>query len=109
MGWLKKKGQKRWFLLLDDWLYWFPKEVPVTATTNQWLFLDHANGSVYLVRCNVLPGDKPKEFVIVNPSGKNYLLQAASEEERDQWITGTRRQAGVGSCADPRRSHCQVD
>lgn len=68
MGFLKKKGSKRWFLLLDNWLYWFPKvrrgcqrlqhiaftnsqELPVGADTQQWDFLDKANGSVYLSRC----------------------------------------------------------
>lgn len=49
-------------------------------------FLQRANGSVYLCRCNILKGSKPLDFVIVNPSGKNYVLTALNETDQQEWI-----------------------
>jgi len=31
-GWLKKKGKKRWFILMANSLYWFAKEQKATIT-----------------------------------------------------------------------------
>ncbi len=78
--------QKRWFLMIDDWLYWFDKEVAADEHTIEWQFLEGAKGSLFLSRCNVAKGEKPKDFVIVNPSSDNFVISAASEEERDQWL-----------------------
>jgi hypothetical protein len=78
--------QKRWFLMVDDWLYWFDKEVAADESTIEWQFLEGAKGSLFLSRCNVAKGEKPKELVIINPSSDNFVVLAASEEERDQWL-----------------------
>jgi hypothetical protein len=36
----------------------------------------------------VLKGEKSKDFVIVNPSGKNYVLTANTDAEQQEWIEG---------------------
>ncbi len=129
MGFLKKRGSKRWFLLLDNWLYWFPKvqepspecggspfadaRPPSTGATcwgrhatvglpreGQWLRVSVAvrgRACSSLITypstrsCNVLKGDKPREFVIVNPSDKNYVLTANTDEDQQEWIEAISR------------------
>lgn len=39
----------------------------------------------------MLKGDKPREFVIVNPSDKNYVLTANTDEEQREWIEAISR------------------
>ena len=57
--------------------------------------LDLAQGSLFISRCNVTAVDGTKDFVIVNPSGKNYLINANSEEQRDEWVEALQKVAEV--------------
>ncbi len=59
--------------------------------TVDWQFLETAKGSLFLSRCNAAKGEKPKDLVIVNPSGDNCVIHTGSEEERDEWLRAVQK------------------
>jgi hypothetical protein len=85
-GYLKKKGKKRWFLLVNGWLFWFVKDVDIRSNNTDWGFIEKAKGSLFIPRCNVAQGEKLLDFVVVNPADKNYVMSCKDEEERDEWV-----------------------
>ncbi len=60
-GWLRKKMQKRFFVIVDEWIVWFKTE-PKFDSTMKWTsaIQSTAKGWLFLSRCNVAKGEKPK-------------------------------------------------
>eukprot|EP01114_Cavostelium_apophysatum_P012400 TRINITY_DN2764_c0_g1_i1.p1 TRINITY_DN2764_c0_g1~~TRINITY_DN2764_c0_g1_i1.p1 ORF type:complete len:1055 (+),score=300.76 TRINITY_DN2764_c0_g1_i1:165-3329(+) len=92
-GWLEKKGKKRWFVLRDDVLYWFNKEMSPTSD-----FLKHVQFNGYLdlrLGCLVepLPLAKLKNTFGLRSTmtGANYILTAKDETEMKDWIAAIDR------------------
>jgi hypothetical protein len=61
-GWLRKKMQKRFFVIVEGWLFWFKEQVD--TTTNDWTAtIQSSKGGLFVSRCNVAKGEKPKVSV----------------------------------------------
>ena len=77
-------------MLLDETLFWFSKDVSMelelAAREDNWSFLGKCNGALYLTVCNVTKGEEASEVLIVNPSGKNYVISGVDVNERDDWL-----------------------
>jgi len=88
LGWLEKKGQKRWFILKEGNLYWFNKEQLWTPDA-----VVSANGSLDMSECTVADGPEAKQkgnstnfnFTVKN-SRDTYILTAKTEHEKIEWI-----------------------
>lgn len=85
-GWLEKKGKKRWFVLRDNTLFWFSKEMSPTSD-----FLKNVNFNGYLdlrLGCVVEQiANSTTSFIIsANLSGVSYTLTAKTESEMREWI-----------------------
>lgn len=79
--------KKLWFLIVNDWLYWFADEVRDVSSNPSALAraLGNYAGNICMSRCNVVAGKKC-ELIIVQPSGPNLHLVAESQQLCDDWM-----------------------
>lgn len=85
-GWLKLNKKKFWFLMVNDWLYWFKEERNSNQTTMSKLLTGFV-GHVWLNRCNII-SRKGNEFEIIMATTPNLVVCAETEQERNEWLVG---------------------
>jgi hypothetical protein len=82
-GWLLKKGQRRWFFIEQNVLYWADKEVEVSSGTD---FRKKVNGSMDISGDCTLTLLDDTSFEITSFAGANYALTASLPSEAKAWI-----------------------
>jgi hypothetical protein len=69
-----------WFHSFSDLLFLF--RVSFSQKSAQ------ALGMIDLLKCNVYPSNEANQFIVSNKeTGRDYLLNAENESEKEQWIT----------------------
>ncbi len=86
-GWLTVGRRPFWFLIVNDWLYWFKEEhASVTATAAGLAgLLSSFLGHVLMARCNVV-SRRPCELEVVQPVGPPTVLQTESQRNCEEWL-----------------------
>ena len=79
-GWMTKKSKERWFLLRDQALYWFTKEMPLDTD-----FRKEVRNFLSLEGCTVT-ATQQDSLTITGGGGVSYLLVCRSTRERDDWV-----------------------
>lgn len=77
---MTKKAKERWFLLRDQTLYWFTKEMPLDTD-----FRKEVRNFLSLEGCTVVPMQQDS-FSVTAQNGVSYLLVCRSVRERDDWV-----------------------
>ncbi|KAH3763554.1 phosphatidylinositol-4,5-diphosphate 3-kinase [Pelomyxa schiedti] len=83
-GWLTKKGQKRFFIVIDDILFWFLSE---EACVDQANALKKARNLLPLVSGTAVGRVGKTGLMIRGAGGKLYKLTAETEQEALAWIS----------------------
>ncbi len=79
-GWMTKKSKERWFLLRDQVMYWFTKEMPLDTD-----FRKEVRNFLSLEGCSVCSSPQDS-LTITSGSGVSYVLGCTSTKERDDWL-----------------------
>jgi hypothetical protein len=87
MGWLKKKGKRRWFLIHNNALYWFAKEQK-TVTFNH----SSVKGCLELRGTTItVNNDKTHSLTLSNVKDMNYyVLSAPNDKVLNEWASSLR-------------------
>ncbi len=80
-GWMNKKGKDRWFLLRENVLYWFTKELPPAGDVSK-----EMRGSLPLEGCTVAFAPAASLFQIIS-AGEVYNLTCPSPAECQEWVS----------------------
>ena len=86
-GWMSVNKRPYWFLIVNDWMYWFKGELEnigssPTALSNQ---LNSFCGNVLMSRCNVL-SRRPQEIEVISPTGPVTVLTMDTQQQCDEWL-----------------------
>eukprot|EP01119_Soliformovum_irregulare_P015850 TRINITY_DN4526_c0_g1_i6.p1 TRINITY_DN4526_c0_g1~~TRINITY_DN4526_c0_g1_i6.p1 ORF type:complete len:770 (+),score=234.79 TRINITY_DN4526_c0_g1_i6:73-2382(+) len=85
VGYLTKKGKKRFFVLRDCTLYWYDSEKA-----------EKSNGNLKLAGCAIdSVASKRNAIFIKNPFGDSYELLAEKSQDADEWIQLLRQSAQI--------------
>lgn len=84
-GWLLLAKKKFWFVIINDWLYWFKEEIDVNSSTVLASSLLKYSGNVWMARCNVM-SKRQKEVEIIQPTGPNIHLITDTPRDCDEWL-----------------------
>jgi hypothetical protein len=103
-GWLRKKGQRRFCIQLDSWLFWFTTEQALIPDANQAreIWFRTARNYLYLPGCVVLQAadDDDHRSIELRTETSSYVLRAETREIAADWLLSLGRSA----CAPSRRS-----
>jgi len=86
-GWLTLGKKQMYFVIVNDWVYWFREDVGEIGTNSAQLagVLGSFVGNVNMARCNIV-SRKVRELEVIQPSGPNVVLLAASQKECEDWL-----------------------
>jgi hypothetical protein len=86
-GWLLLGKKQMYFVIINDWVYWFKEDVGEISSNSSKLaaVLGSFVGNVNMARCNIV-SRRPRELEVIQPSGPNVILMAASQRECEDWL-----------------------
>jgi len=90
-GWLSKKGTRRYFVLKDEFLYWF-SGVPTELDVGE--FSLKPRGKVALSTCSMNIHPERKWTIILTPGGGTeevLILKGSNDEDTTEWYDMLKR------------------
>lgn len=83
-GWLTMSKKRYWFLVVNDWLYWFKDAHDDLGGASLAHALSTFLGNLWIARCNVVM--RERELEILQPSGANIVLVSDTEPDCEEWM-----------------------
>lgn len=76
-----------WFLIVNDWLYWFRGELENVGSSAAALAVQLGSfcGNVLMSRCNVI-SRRAQEIEVISPTGPVTVLTLDSQRDCEEWL-----------------------